>query len=191
MSAVLSVVHLVAAWVVMKEPRPAAGSERTRVAHALIEARQTPVVIKSGLVLLGRNRVLMGIVLAEVFWSIGMITFEAFMPLRLEEMVGSAQEAGALVGPVSAAGWGLFSVGAWLAGTTSSRIGVARAAIVGRVLNALGAVVMGLVVGPGRPHRGVPVHLLDARAERPAARGAAAPRGARRRTARPCCRSTR
>ncbi len=90
----------------------------------------------------------MGIVAAEVFWSIGMITFEAFMPLRLEEMVGSAQEAGALVGPVSAAGWGLFSVGAWLAGTTSARIGVARAAIVGRVLNALGAVVMGLVMGP-------------------------------------------
>ncbi len=49
-----------------------------------------------------------------------MITFESFMPLRLEEMVGSAQEAGALVGPVSAAGWGLFSVGAWLAGMTSA-----------------------------------------------------------------------
>ena len=147
-SAALSVVHLVVAWVVMKEPRPTAGSERTRIAHALTEARQTPVVIKSGLVLLGRNRVLMGIVAAEVFWSIGMITFEAFMPLRLEEMVGSAQEAGALVGPVSAAGWGLFSVGAWLAGMTSARVGVARAAIVGRVLNALGAVVMGLVMGP-------------------------------------------
>jgi predicted MFS family arabinose efflux permease len=70
------------------------------------------------------------------------------MPLRLEEMVGSAREAGALVGPVSAAGWGMFSVGAWLAGRTSARVGVARAAIVGRVLNALGAVVMGLVVGP-------------------------------------------
>ena len=83
--------------------------------------------------LLGRNRVLMGIVAAEVFWSIGMITFEAFMPLRLEEMLGSAQEAGALVGPVAAAGWGLFSVGAWLAGPTSARVGVARAAILGRV----------------------------------------------------------
>ena len=90
----------------------------------------------------------MGLVLAEVFWSIGMITFESFMPLRLEEMVGSAQEAGALVGPVSAAGWGLFSVGAWLAGHDVGRIGVARAAVVGRVLNALGAVVMGLVMGP-------------------------------------------
>jgi len=147
-SAVLTVVHLVTAAVVMKEPRPTAGSERTRVSHALAEARETPTVIKSGLALLGRNRVLMGLVLAEVFWSIGMITFEAFMPLRLEQLVGSAQEAGALVGPVSAAGWGLFSIGAWLAGLTSARVGVARAAILGRVLNALGAVVMGLVAGP-------------------------------------------
>ena len=147
-SVALSVVHLVVSSVAMREHRPLVGSERTRISHALTEARQTPSVIKSGLLLLGRNRVLMGIVAAEVFWSIGMITFEALMPLRLEEMVGSAQEAGALVGPVSAAGWGLFSVGAWLAGTTSTRIGVARAAIVGRVLNALGAVVMGLVTGP-------------------------------------------
>ncbi len=147
-SAALTVVHLVAAVLVMKEPRPTAGSERTRLAHALGEARRTPTVIRSGLSLLGHNRVLMGIVAAEVFWSIGMITFESFMPLRLEELVGSAQEAGALVGPVSAAGWVLFSGGAWLAGFTSARIGVARAAIVGRVLNALGAVVMGLVAGP-------------------------------------------
>ncbi len=147
-SAALSLVHLVVAWVVMQERRPQAGSERTRIAHALSEARQTPTVIRSGLVLLGRNRVLMGIVVAEVFWSIGMITFESFMPLRLEEMLGSSQQAGALVGPVSGAGWVLFSVGAWLAGLTSARYGVARAAIVGRVLNALGAVVMGLVVGP-------------------------------------------
>jgi MFS family permease len=147
-SAALSVVHLVTAFVVMREGHPETGSERSRMAHALGEARNTPVVIKDGLTLLGRNRVLLGIVVAEVFWSVGMITFESFMPLRLEELVGSAQEAGALVGPVSAAGWGLFSVGAWLAGTASGRFGVARAAILGRVLNALGAVVMGLVVGP-------------------------------------------
>ena len=147
-SAVLSVVHLVVAALVMHEPRERAGSRRARIGHALTEARQTPVVIRSGLVLLGRNRVLMGIVAAEVFWSIGMISFESFMPLRLEELLGSSQQAGALVGPVAAAGWGLFGVGSWLAGATSARIGVARAAIVGRVLNALGAVVMGLVTGP-------------------------------------------
>jgi MFS family permease len=147
-SVALSVVHLVAATVVMREARPAAAEGRTRLAHAMGEARRTPAVIASGLRLLRDDRVLLGLVGAEVAWSIGMITFESLMPLRLEEMLGSAREAGALVGPVSAAGWGLFSVGAWLAGRTSARVGVARAAIVGRVLNALGAVVMGLVVGP-------------------------------------------
>lgn len=147
-SAALSVVHLVTAFLVMREAHPEIGSERSRLGHALGEARNTPAVITSGLTLLGRNRVLLGIVVAEVFWSVGMITFESFMPLRLEELVGSAQQAGALVGPVSAAGWVLFSAGAWLAGVASGRIGVARAAILGRVLNALGAVVMGLVVGP-------------------------------------------
>ena len=37
----------------MREPRPAPGSERTRIAHALSEARQTPGVILGGLRLLG------------------------------------------------------------------------------------------------------------------------------------------
>ena len=147
-SAGLSVVHLAAAVLLMREPRPLPGSERTRIAHALSEARQTPKVVLGGLRLLGTNRVLLSLVVAEVFWSIGMITFESLMPLRLEELVGSAQRAGALVGPVSAAGWGLFAVGAWLAGTTSTRLGVARAAMLARVLNAMGAVVMGLVTGP-------------------------------------------
>ena len=147
-SAALSVVHLGAAFVLMRESRPHRGAGRTRLRHALAESRNTPTVILSGLRLLGTNRVLLALVVAEVFWSIGMISFESLMPLRLEELLGSAREAGALVGPVSAAGWGLFAVGAWLAGTASARVGVARAAVLGRVLNALGALVMGLVTGP-------------------------------------------
>ncbi|GAA4406948.1 hypothetical protein GCM10023168_22460 [Fodinibacter luteus] len=147
-SVALTVVHLVAAAVLMHEPRLPAAEGRTRLAHALTESRQTPAVIHSGLRLLGTNRVLLALVVAEVFWSIGMITFESLMPLRLEEMLGSSQQAGALVGPVSAAGWGLFAAGSWLAGVSSARLGVARAAMLGRTLNAIGAVVMGLVAGP-------------------------------------------
>ncbi|HSO63601.1 MAG TPA: MFS transporter [Ornithinibacter sp.] len=147
-SVALTVVHLIAASLLMDEPRPTGAAGRTRLAHALTESRQTPVVIRDGLRLLATNRVLLALVLAEVFWSIGMITFESLMPLRLEEMLGSSQEAGALVGPVSAAGWGLFAAGSWLAGVASARLGVARAAMLGRTLNALGAVVMGLVAGP-------------------------------------------
>lgn len=52
------------------------------------------------------------------------------------------------MGPVASVGWGVFALGAALAGLTSGRIGVARTAILARVLNGLCAVVMGLVAGP-------------------------------------------
>ena len=54
------------------------------------------------------------------------------MPLRLEEMVGSAQEAGALVGPVLGSRLGACSASApGSPASTSARVGVARAAIAG------------------------------------------------------------
>jgi MFS family permease len=49
---------------------------------------------------------------------------------------------------VASGGWGLFALGAALAAVGSRRLGVVRTAILARVLNGLGAVVMGLVVGP-------------------------------------------
>lgn len=52
------------------------------------------------------------------------------------------------MGPVAASGWAVFALGAGLAGLTSRRIGVARSAILARLLNGLGAVTMGLVAGP-------------------------------------------
>ncbi|WP_377640706.1 MFS transporter [Oryzobacter terrae] len=146
--AALNVVHLVASALLVHEPRHDGGSRRERLVGALREGRQSPRVVADGIRLLGRNRVLLALVCVELFWSVGMIVFESLMPLRLEELVGSAKDAGALVGPVAAAGWGVFAGGSWLAGVASGRLGVARAAMLGRVLNALGAVVMGLVTGP-------------------------------------------
>ena len=48
----------------------------------------------------------------------------------------------------AAGGWLVFAVGAAAAGRCSARIGVARTAILGRILNSLGAVAMGLTFGP-------------------------------------------
>ncbi|MGA8047729.1 MAG: MFS transporter, partial [Dermatophilaceae bacterium] len=95
--ALLNVVHLVAAWVLIREsPR---GGHATRLAAVRAGAREAPAVIGSGLRLLRYSPVLLGLVLVEVFWSVGMVTFESLMPLRLEEILGSAQQAGALIGP--------------------------------------------------------------------------------------------
>src|SRR5690606_26752297 len=84
----------------------------------------------------------------EVFWSTAMVVFESLQPIRLAELVGSGARAGAIMGPTASVGWGVFALGAALAGLASKRVGVARAAMAARVLNGLGAVWMGVVAGP-------------------------------------------
>ena len=143
---VLNVVHLIATLALLREPRtPGAASALRRAADS---AKEAPAVVRDGLGLLRSNRVLRGLIVVEVFWSVAMIVFETFQPIRLAELVGSEERAGAIMGPVAAGGWAVFAVGAALAGLTSRRVGVTRTAILARVLNGVGAVVMGLVAGP-------------------------------------------
>jgi MFS family permease len=144
--AALNVVHLAAVVVLMREPRT--HLDATGLRRAAGSVREAPVVVRDGLRLLRRNRVLLGLVLVELFWSTGMVVFESFQPIRLAELVGGEERAGALMGPVAAIGWGVFALGAATAGFASARIGVTRTAIAARVLNGLGAVVMGVVAGP-------------------------------------------
>lgn len=140
---VLCVVHLVATVVLLREPPRAEGPGR-----AWASVRETPAVIRDGVRLVRRNRVLAALVAVELFWSTGMVVFEQFQPLRLAELLGSPTQAGAWSGPVGAVAWVVFAVGSALAGVLSPRIGVARTAILARALNGLGALVMGLVAGP-------------------------------------------
>jgi len=142
----LNVVHLVAVLALLEEPR--AHVDATGARRALQSARETPTIVREGLGLLRTNKVLRGITLVEVFWSTGMVVFESFQPIRLAEILDSEEQAGALMGPVASVGWGVFALGSALAGLASARIGVARTAILARILNGLGAVVMGLVAGP-------------------------------------------
>ena len=145
--AALNVVHLVATVVLLREERPAlTPSERTRRVGESVRA--APRVIASGLRVIVTQRVLLGLIVAEVAWSTGMVAFESLLPLRLEELLGSARFAGALVGPVAAVGWGLFAAGTWLAGWLSRHIGVARAAMVGRAVNAVGVLLMAAALSP-------------------------------------------
>lgn len=142
----LTAVHLVAIAVLVREPRTHVDATGAR--RALRSAKQAPAVVVDGIRTLGRSRVLLALVLVEVFWSIGMIAFETLMPIRLAELVGGENEAGALMGPVSSVAWGLFAVGSFLAGLAAKRIGVGWTALVARVLNGAFVVVMGLMLGP-------------------------------------------
>lgn len=141
--AALNVVHLVAVVELMKEP-----DRIPSVARALSTARETPRVIADGVRLVRANKVLLALLGVELFWSVAMISFESLLPLRLAEFLGSEADAGALMGPVAAGGWAVFALGTTLAGWSSTRIGVARTAMLGRLLNSVGAIAMGLAAGP-------------------------------------------
>ncbi|GGB73304.1 MFS transporter [Knoellia flava TL1] len=141
----LCVVHLVATLVLLSETPRSEGRLGGRLASSV---RETPTVIRDGLRMLGSNRVLRYLVLVELFWVTGMMAYETLMPLRLAELLGSEAEAGVWMGPAAAGGWALFSFGSWLGGWLAERLGLVRAAIVGRVVNGLGVVVMGLALGP-------------------------------------------
>ena len=119
----LGVVHLGAVAFLMREPRDHAGTSSFR--RALHSTRQAPVVVVDGLRTLGTSRVLLALVLVEVFWSLAMIAFETLNQVRLSELVGGEDAAGALMGPVSSVAWGLFAAGSALAGWASTRLGSA------------------------------------------------------------------
>jgi predicted MFS family arabinose efflux permease len=143
---VVNVVHLVLTVVLVRESRPVAVGPRWR--RVVGSARQVPRTVGAGIGLLRTAPVLRSVVLVEVFWSVAMIAFETFHSIRLAELVGGAERAGAIIGPVSAVSWGLFAVGSALAGLASRWIGVAWTALLARVLNGAFVVGMGLAAGP-------------------------------------------
>ncbi|AKT51311.1 MFS transporter [Arsenicicoccus sp. oral taxon 190] len=142
----LCVGHLVATLTLLHEPprtRPVGGTT-----HLTAAVRDTPRVVAGAVRLVGHNRVLAGIIAVELGWCAALVVFEQLLPIRLAELVGGPEEAGRWVGPVAAAGWGVFAAGSSLAGRCQHRIGVARTAILARVLNGAGAAAMGLATGP-------------------------------------------
>ncbi|MGL5853343.1 MAG: MFS transporter, partial [Phycicoccus sp.] len=92
----LAIAHLVAVLLLMRERRASAGTSGAR--RAVRSARETPGVIRGGLGLLRTNPALRGIVAVEVFWSVAMIVFETFQPIRLAELLGSEERAAAWMG---------------------------------------------------------------------------------------------
>ncbi len=134
----LNVVHFVVLAALLVEAPPgreaavAAGSSPARWgswSRAAQSARLTPSLVRTSLRLAATEPVLRGLLVVEVFWVIAMTVFEIFQPLRLAELVGGTQAAGALMGPVTAAGWAIFAAGSALGGWCGGRLGVAWTAI--------------------------------------------------------------
>ncbi|MET0692596.1 MAG: MFS transporter [Propionibacteriaceae bacterium] len=139
-------VHVFLTALLVREPHVAGRAVGWRAATA--SAKEAPRVVADGVRTLRTAPILRSLVLVEVFWSVGMIAFETLNPVRLAELVGGEDRAGAIYGPAAAAAWALFAAGSLLAGLTSRRIGVAWTALLARVLNGAFVVAMGLAAGP-------------------------------------------
>jgi MFS family permease len=110
--------------------------------------RRVPTVVGDGIRVVRHSRALLALVAVELSWGFGMVAWENLMPPRLEQVVGSADQAAALLGPVSAAAWLASAVAAALVPALSRRFGAAPTAAAMRVGQGLTVLGMGLAAGP-------------------------------------------
>jgi MFS transporter, DHA1 family, tetracycline resistance protein len=138
----LQVVSLIAVATLMTEERPGRG-----VGALVASVRAVPAAIGGAVGLLRRSRIIVALIAVEVFWGFGMVSFEGLMPVRLTEVVGSAEHASALMGPVGSAAWLASALGAALIPLLARRIGAPWTGAVLRVLQ--GVTVVGMAVFAG------------------------------------------
>ncbi len=139
----LHLVSLVALLALLRETRPAAGPVALRASVA-----QAPRMIGQAVGLLRRSPVLLALVAVELFWGFGMVTFESLLPVRLAEVLGDADRAAAVLGPVSTVAWLASAGGAALTPLLIRWFGAAPGAALLRIVQGATVVGMGLLAGP-------------------------------------------
>ena len=139
----LGIVNLAAIALLMAEVRVARGIDA--VAASI---RSVPTVIGDGVGILRGSRILLALVAVELFWGFSIVTYESLFPIRLSEVVGSTDQAAALMGPAASFAWFAAAAGAAGVMLISRRIGVARSAAVLRVVQGATVIAMGIVAGP-------------------------------------------
>jgi DHA1 family tetracycline resistance protein-like MFS transporter len=143
LSVVLVIAGLIAVAVLMVEERPARG-----LVALVASVRGVPGAIGGALGLVRRNRIIAALIAVELFWGFGMATFETLMPVRLSEVIGGADRAAALMGPVGSAGWAASAAGAALVPLLSRRIGAPWTGFALRIAQGATIAGMGLFAGP-------------------------------------------
>jgi DHA1 family tetracycline resistance protein-like MFS transporter len=136
----LSALSTLAAALLMAEQRPPRGK-----VEFIAPLRGMVTAVGGALTLARRSRVVLALVAVELLWSVGMVTFEQLMPVRLSEVTTAA---GPLMGPVSSVAWGASAAGAALVPLLSRRLGAQWTGFALRVAQGVTIVGMGLFAGP-------------------------------------------
>jgi DHA1 family tetracycline resistance protein-like MFS transporter len=142
-SIALQVVSLVSVVLLMTEERAGRG-----LGPLLASVKGVPAAIGGALRLARGSRVVAALIAVELLWGFGMATFEGLTPVRLTEVVGSADRASALMGPTGSAAWGASALGAALIPLLARRIGAPWTGFVLRLAQGVTVVGMGLFAGP-------------------------------------------
>jgi predicted MFS family arabinose efflux permease len=139
----LAVISLVAIALLLVEIRASQG-----MAAVVASVRAVPSVVHDGFGLVRRSRVLAALIAVELSWGFAIIAYENLFPLRLAELTGGTEQAGALMGPAASAAWFASAGGAAVVVLVSRRLGVAATAVVLRLVQALTILGIGLATGP-------------------------------------------
>ncbi|WP_434613005.1 MFS transporter [Arthrobacter sp. A5] len=142
LAAALTLVQITVTMLLMNEDRSA------RVGRLLGSVKATPRTIADGARLMWRSPVLRALVAVEVFWGFGMIGFETLMPIRLSEVLSGPDLAGSVMGPVSAAAWGISAAGALTVPLLLRRLSMVTVSVALRIVQGGTVIAMGLAAGP-------------------------------------------
>lgn len=140
---VVQAIGLISVITLMHEVRPARGLAAVRDAVA-----EVPTVVREGVSIIRASSLLTALVVSELLWGFGVISFEVFMPPRLAEVSGGVDEAAGLLGPAITAAWVLSALGAAAAPALVRRFGAAWAGFGLRLAHGAAVVAMGLAAGP-------------------------------------------
>lgn len=139
----LRLVDTVAVYSLMAETARPKGWDAFRRSVA-----EVPVIIKSAFGLVAGTASLALLIGVEITWGLSSASWEGFFPVRLEEVLGDAAGAAAVMGPAAAAAWLFSAVGSALTPRLTSRFGQYRAAAWMKLIQAGTVVAFGLIAGP-------------------------------------------
>jgi len=135
------VVDTVLLFLLMTEIKPPAG-----LATVVASAKEVPGIIRSAFGALKNSRALRLLLIVEVTWGVGAITWEGLFPAKLGELMGIDTAAGTL-GPLTAAAWAAAAAGSAIVMWFSRRLGRHVTAALTRIVQGLSVIAMGALGG--------------------------------------------
>jgi MFS family permease len=139
----LLVLEWIAIATLMTEP------QQPRNPRALKNAvREMPAIIATAIGTVRRSSALAAIVSVEFLWGLGIHSVESYTPVKLEDVLGSSDQAATILGPANTVAWLVAAGGAALVPVLTRRMSPAGAGADLRIAQGVTVLGIALAVGP-------------------------------------------